>query len=294
MAIEIIQLAIPFAMFTLMFAMGLSLTTADFKRVLLFPKATVIGLLIQLILLPCIGFALAYIFALSPLIAVGLVLAAACPGGTMSNVVVHMGKGDTALSITLTATASTATLFTIPLWANAALKYFSGEAASIEMPVLQTAADLSVFTVLPVILGMLARAYNPRLARHESVISKLSVLLMCIIFIVAALADDGDTIDKAGAVVIPSIILVLTAALLGVLIPYLANSPLQDCATVGVELCLKNIMLALFIATHSLQAIEAAYASAVMMIIMVPVAIGVMLFYHLAQRLETRSQNTPA
>lgn len=294
MAIEIIQLIVPFAMFTLMFGMGLNLGVADFKRVLLFPRATVVGLVLQLVLLPGIGFAMAYMFDLSPLLAVGLVVAAACPGGTMSNVIVHLGKGDTALSITLTATATSATLFTLPLWADATLVNFGGDNASIEMPILKTAAELGVFTLLPVIIGMFARVYLPRMTRYEPAITALSILAMCLAFIVAGLADNGDTLAEAAQVVVPSIMLVVIAAFLGLFIPFLLGIPLRDCATVGVELCLKNIMLALFIATNSLQAIEAAYAGAVMMIVMLPVAVAVMIFYHIAQRRASRANRIPA
>ena len=88
---QLVQILVPITMFTLMFAMGLTLTLADFKRVIRMPKAIIVGLLINLVILPVVGLGLAYGFELSAMLAVGLVAVAACPGGTTSNVIVHMG-----------------------------------------------------------------------------------------------------------------------------------------------------------------------------------------------------------
>ena len=115
------------ALIIIMFGMGLSLTLTDFKRVLVYPKAMLIGLMNQLVLLPAIGFALILLFPVQPEIAIGLILLAACPGGPTSNLITHLAKGDTALSVSLTAVSSMVTVFTIPFIVNLGLILVMGK-----------------------------------------------------------------------------------------------------------------------------------------------------------------------
>ena len=280
----VVTTVVPFFMFTLMFGMGLSLTTSDFKRVLIFPKATLIGLFLQLMILPAIGFALAYIFELSAMLAVGLVAIAACPGGSTSNMVVHMGKGDTALSITLTATATAVTLFTLPVWISYTLAFFGGADSAVEMPILRTAAQLSLFTVVPVGLGMFMRKYSPILATKEAIISKVSTLAVIIAFLSAGFMEGERILGGAGLVVIPSLLFVLAAVVLGYTIPRLSGVSKKDSSTIAVETTLKNVLLSLFLATNSLNSMEAAYSTGVLMLVMMPVAAGVMVAFNHSNR----------
>ena len=96
-------LLLPLALITVLFGMGLSLTTADFKRVLMSPRAKLVGLACQLVLLPLIAFGVVFVVRLPGELAVGLMLLAACPGGPTSNLISHLSRGDTAFSVTLTA-----------------------------------------------------------------------------------------------------------------------------------------------------------------------------------------------
>ena len=280
----ILQVVVPITMFALMFGMGLTLTAADFKRVLIFPKSTIIGLSIQLLVMPGIGFALAYSFDLPTMIAVGMVAVAACPGGTLSNVVVHMGKVDTALSITLTAVATSATLFTLPLWVNYSLHFFGGGETAVDMPIIRTAAQLALFTVLPVLLGMLVRYLQWAFVTYEPIISKISTVSMIAAFIVAGLVDTDSTLSKAGVVLIPSVLLVLIAVFIGYGVPRCSGINNKDSVTIAVETCLKNILLSFFIATNTLKDMEVAYASAVVGIVMIPTAIGIMLLFRISRQ----------
>jgi bile acid:Na+ symporter, BASS family len=279
----LMQVVMPVAMFCLMFAMGLTLTTSDFKRILVLPKATLMGLLVQLLIVPSIGFFLAYLFQLPLMMAVGLVAVAACPGGTTSNVVVHVGKGDTALSITLTAAATMAALVTLPLWINYNLDFFGGDGVVVEMPILDTALQLGTFTILPVIIGMFARILRPHWLRFEPRVTKVSVVTMFTTMVVMGVLNDG-AIDRAGQLLLPTFILVGAAAVVGYIIPLLAGVSQKDSATIAVETCLKNILLSLFIATNTLQNVDAAIASAVAGLAIVPVAILVMILYNVSNR----------
>ena len=94
---------LPASLFVIMLGMGLSLTIDDFRRILMYPKATVIGLVNQLLMVPLVGFGLCHLFQLPTEFAIGMILLSACPGGVTSNLISHVARGDTALSISLTA-----------------------------------------------------------------------------------------------------------------------------------------------------------------------------------------------
>ena len=115
---------LPVALALVMFGLGLSLTVADFARVGRHPRAVVIALVIQLLVLPAVCFGLVLAFGLPPLLAVGLMLLAASPGGTTANLFSHLFRGDVALNITLTAVNSLIAVLTLPLITNLAIAYF--------------------------------------------------------------------------------------------------------------------------------------------------------------------------
>ncbi|MEZ4217867.1 MAG: hypothetical protein R3E88_15385 [Myxococcota bacterium] len=255
----ITEALVPAAMFALMVGMGLTLAPADFRRIAAYPRPTVVGTLLQLVAMPLAGIALAHLFALPPLLAVGLVIVAACPGGTMSNLVAHLGRADAALSVTLTATATAATLFTLPLWVRAV---HDAGGAPLDMPVLETAARLGAFTVLPVALGMLLRAVRPALARFERALSVGSAVV-----IVAGLAWESSS---AGDLPIaeslaPAAWLCALAFAMGWIVPLATGASAREAATVAIELCVKNTVLGLVLATSSFDAIDPAVPIAAFM-----------------------------
>ncbi len=278
-------LIIPITMFGVMFSMGLTLDKGDFKRVAVYPKASVIALVIQLLIMPLVGIALALAFGLSPMLAAGLVAVAACPGGTLSNVMVHLAKADTALSITLTAVASFVTLVTLPLWINYSLSLTGTSATNIDMPILRTAAQLGVFTVLPVSLGMIAVAYKPVLSKWEPKITQVSTAAMLISFVVLVMSDADKNLDGAASVVVPSILLLLSAIVIGYGLPRAFGVAKDRSATICIEITLKNILLAIFIATNSLKSLEASYTAVAMTGLMLPCAFLVVLAYRRSARL---------
>src|SRR5690606_15131194 len=134
------QLILPISLFVIMFGMGLSLTTTDFKRVAVYPKAVLVGVVGQMVLLPAVGFLIAAVLLDQPALAVGLVLLAACPGGTTSNLITHEARGDLALSVTLTAIVSVVTIMTIPLITGIAMRVFADVSTHVSLPVGQMMA----------------------------------------------------------------------------------------------------------------------------------------------------------
>ena len=175
---------LPLALFIIMLGMGLGLTLDDFKRVLVEPKAVILGLIAQLIMLPVVGLALATIFPLSPELAVGVMILAACPGGSTSNMVTYLVKGNVALSITLTAISSIITVFTIPLVVNLSMQNFMGEGVALQLPFLKTVIQIAVITLIPITIGMLLHRYTPKLAsKVEKGVKWLSLFFLGLIIV---------------------------------------------------------------------------------------------------------------
>src|SRR5262245_29367694 len=135
------MLAIPLV-FLFMVGLGLSLTIEDFKRLIQNPKDILVGLGGQIILLPAVGYLIAYFFRNSPVIAQGLVLLTAAPGGPISNSMVYVGRGRPEISVTLNAFSSALALITMPIIASYGLYLFSGESASISLPIPQTMVEI--------------------------------------------------------------------------------------------------------------------------------------------------------
>jgi BASS family bile acid:Na+ symporter len=106
---------ITYGLGVIMLGMGLTLTAQDFKRILIYPKWILLGVVLQYTVMPFAGLALATIFELPKMMAVGLILVASCPGGTASNVVAFIAKANIALSVSMTAISTLAAIFMTPL-----------------------------------------------------------------------------------------------------------------------------------------------------------------------------------
>jgi BASS family bile acid:Na+ symporter len=192
---------LPLALISIMFGMGMSLTTADFKRVVLSPRATILGLCCQLIGLPLLAFALIWLFRLPGDLAVGLMILAACPGGPTSNIITHLSRGDTALSVTLTAVSSVITVFTIPLIVGFSIGHFLNADEAIALPFLKTVAQLVVVTLFPIALGMWVNSARPAFSRRmASTVNVVSLLFLALVILAAVLRekDLGEQFLLAG------------------------------------------------------------------------------------------------
>ena len=241
---------LPLALFIIMLGMGLGLTINDFKRILIEPKAVIVGLAAQLLMLPIVGFLLASSFPLTPELAVGLVVLAACPGGPTSNLVTYLVQGNVALSITLTALSSLITVFTIPLVVNLAMRSFLGEATTLQLPFFSTVMQIAVITVIPVALGMTLRRYAPRFAATvEAGVKWLSLFFLTLI-ILGLLVKERDNVAgfflQVGWV---TLALNVVAMGLGFAIAKQAKLDSARAKAIAVEVGIQNGTLAIAIAS---------------------------------------------
>jgi len=260
---------LPLSLFIIMLGMGLSLVIDDFKQVALFPKAVLLGLTGQIILLPLIAFLLIQLLNVSPMIAVGVMLIAACPGGTSSNLISHLAKGDTALSISLTAISSLITTFTIPLLIGFSLKYFLAADQTIDLPVVKTMLTLVAITLLPVSIGMFIRAKFPAFAiRQENKVNIFSGLFLAFL-VIAILLRQSETLTGAfvaTGLVVASLNIISMA--LGFFSAHIFKLNIQQSTTIGIEIGMQNGTLAILIATTVLNQPELAIPAAIYSLIM--------------------------
>ncbi|MGA1621168.1 MAG: bile acid:sodium symporter family protein [Synechocystis sp.] len=260
---------LPLALFIIMLGMGLGLTLEDFKRVMTEPKAVVLGLIAQLLMLPMVGFLLASLLALSPELAVGVMILAACPGGSTSNLISYLVKGNIALSITLTAVSSVITIVTIPLVVNLSANYFVGENIALQLPVARTILQIAVITLIPIGIGMACHYKFPKLAMViEQKVKWLSLFFLGMIIVGILLKERENLASfflQVGGV---TVALNLLTMALGYGLALGAGLDLPERKSITVEVGIQNGTLAIAIATtllnNPMMAIPAAIYSLVM------------------------------
>jgi bile acid:Na+ symporter, BASS family len=266
----LIEYGLPAAIFFIMIGMGMTLVPKDFRAVIVAPRATFFGLFAQLLLLPVVAFLLADALSLSPALAVGLVVIAACPGGTTSNLFVYLGRGDLALSIILTVLASLITIVTLPLAVGFALERYADGSQVVALPVTKTVGALIVLILLPVMIGMTIKRYaNGFAVRMEKLVSAFGLLVLVGV-IVAILAQLGDRmlelLWKGG---LAAALLNIIGLAIGFAGSRLVGLSREQGFSVAVELGIKNSTLGLLVTLTLLSSSEMS----------VPVAVyGVMMF----------------
>ena len=167
----IVQILLPLILAFIMFSLGLGLRKDDFARVLQFPRAFAVGITNQLVLLPLIAFGLIKVFGFTTDMAVGIMILSFCPGGVTSNVLTKIAKGNTPLSISLTAVVSLTSILTVPLLVVLSVDYFMGVNAP-EVNIHRLGFTMFLITAVPVLLGMLLTATKPALVERIADIEK--------------------------------------------------------------------------------------------------------------------------
>lgn len=247
----------------IMLGMGLSLVADDFKLIFKQPKAILVGLTNQLIILPVIAFSLASLFPLQPEIAIGVMILAACPGGATSNLISHLAKADAALSVTLTAFSSFITILTIPFIVNFSLEQFLDQTNIIKLDILQTFLQILMIIIIPVSLGMLIRKKKESFALKMGKPVRIASALLLILVIVGIILKEKDNLassfKEAGAVIISLNIIVM---LVGYYSARLFKINTKRSLSIAIESGIQNGTLGITVAIVLLQNSSFAIVSA--------------------------------
>lgn len=243
---------LPIALGIIMLGLGLGLSLDDFKRVALYPKAIVIGLICQMVLLPVICFIIAVGLQLPPELAVGLMLLAASPGGPTANLYSHLAQGDVALNISLTAINSLLTLISLPFIVNFSLQYFLVSEQAIPMQ-FKKIIEVFLIVLIPVILGMLVKAKKPEISdRMDKPVRILSALFLALIIISAIIKEKANVIIYFQEVGLAAFLFNILSMMAGYFIPQLFSVNKKQAISIGMEIGIHNGTLAIYIALNVL------------------------------------------
>jgi bile acid:Na+ symporter, BASS family len=239
---------LPVALAVIMVSLGTSLIVDDFRRVAIYPKGVAIGLANLVVLSPLLAFAVAGAYGLEPDLAVGLVLLGASPGGTLANLLTHLARGDTALSITMTATSSVAAVITVPLFLKLAIDHFGASGFDANVSVIGVVVRVLLITVLPLSLGMWLRARRPqRVAAFGGALRKGAIALFLAVVVGVIIAEQDRVLDNLGAVAAAAITLNVTAMASSFTIARLARLDNRQATAIAMELGIHNATLAIAI-----------------------------------------------
>lgn len=244
------DVVLPVALAFIMFALGLGLTVGDFARVAKQWRDFAIGALSQVVLLPLVAFALVSLWPLPPELALGVMIVAAAPGGVTSNILTAFGRGDVALSISLTATISLLSVVTLPLVVAFSAAWLLGDEAVAGVSVAGAAVGVFVIVTVPVLLGLATRRFAARFAaRFEPQARRISALLFVLVLAAAIYQERDDVVDyfaRAGLVTLALNLAMMALAFL--LAAAFASGPRQRIA-IAIECGLQNGTLAIAVAT---------------------------------------------
>ena len=247
---EIAKTIAPVCLAVIMFGLGLGLTLADFKRLIIIPRDFIIGFLGQVIILPIIAFILIHIISISPEIALGVMVIAAAPGGVTSNILTKFANGDVALSVTLTAVVSLLSVITVPLFVYNSAEFLGIEITK-EISMLIIALKMFYIVTIPVIFGMIVRSLMTNFIVSKTLlVQRLSVILFLVVFI-SIWVEEWDRIvsfiTRAGLV---AFILNITMIFIGYFMAKFLASGLGQRKCISLECGLQNGTLAVFVATQ--------------------------------------------
>jgi BASS family bile acid:Na+ symporter len=233
-----------------MVSLGLSLTLDDFRRVFVFPRGVLIGLANLLVISPLLAFGVAEGWGLSAVLAVGLVLLGASPGGTTANFFTHLARGDVALSVSMTALSSLAAVVTVPLFLGLAIEFFDARGLGEDVEMLSVVARVFLITLVPLSIGMAFRARRPeRVQELQPRVQRIALVAFALV-VVGALIAEFDTLrdnflDVAGA----TLTLNVLAMSISFTIARLSRLADRQATAIAMELGVHNGTLAIAVAT---------------------------------------------
>lgn len=244
----VLTIFLPLALGIIMLGLGLALTLKDFHNVLKAPKAVLVALLCQTIILPLACLCLVYLFKLEPALAVGMMLLAASPGGTSANLYSHLADGDVALNISLTAVNSALSIITLPLIVNWSLAHFFLEGQTIP---LQFSKVLQVFIIVlgPVIIGMWVRNRYPAFAEKMANPVKMLSLIFLLLVVLVALVQEWETLRIWAPIIgLAALAFNLVSLAVGYFVPKAFGINDRQATAIGMEIGIHNGTLAIAIA----------------------------------------------
>ncbi|MEU7632134.1 bile acid:sodium symporter family protein [Nocardia sp. NPDC049220] len=285
MGSTVFAVCLPLALAVVMFGLGLTLTMEDFARVLRFPKAAVIALVCQMVVLPAICLGLTYLFGLDGALAVGMMLLAASPGGPSANLFSHIAGGNVALNITLTAINSVLAVFTMPLIVALSTALFLDDAGSLGLRP-DKFAQVFAIVLAPVAIGMwVHRRFTSWAQRRRGTVKILSVVMLALV-VAAAVGKNVDTLtENIGRLAAICLLFAIVSLTIGYFAPRVFGVPADQAIASAMEIGVHNGAIAIAIAASVLRDDTMAVPGAVYGVLMnIPAAIAAFLLVRRARQ----------
>jgi bile acid:Na+ symporter, BASS family len=226
-----------------MLGMGVTLTVDDFRAVARRPRAIALGFAAQYTVMPLLGWGVATMLGLPPPFAVGLILVACCPGGTASNIVTYLARGDVALSVVMTLCSTLAAVVMTPLLTQLlAGALVDVDAAGLLLSTLQV-------VLAPVLLGVLLNRYAPRLVARTSAVAPLVSVVGVTLIVASIIGQNAPAIrEHAGRLLFAVFLLHAGGFGLGYAAARLFRFDTSVCRTVSIEVGMQNSGLGVVLA----------------------------------------------
>jgi BASS family bile acid:Na+ symporter len=251
------------ALALVMFGLGLSLTVADFRRLLQHPKAVAVALVLQVVLLPAACYGIIVGLGLSPVYAVGLMLLAASPGGVSANLFSHLFGGNVAMNISLTAINTVLSIATLPLIANWSIQHFARTGQVVPLQ-LGKVAEVIAVVLVPVVLGMAVAARRPAFSARMERPFKIFSALVLAAFALIAIGKEWQALRESFASIGPAVVLFnLVSLLAGYYVSRGAGLDQPLASAIAFEIGIHNSTLSLYIALSVLGNFQLALPSAI-------------------------------
>lgn len=271
----ITQVFLPLSLAFIMFSVGLELVIEDFRRVAVRPRDFVVGAISQMILLPLVAFGLLSIWSIEPALAVGVMIIAACPGGVTSNLMTYLARGDTALSVSLTAIISLMAVVTLPLIVSFSIFHFMDAASAPEISIGKTVLGVFAITTVPVVIGMTVKRLAPVFAAKFEKTARIIASVLFVIIIVGAIAAERNNVVEyfiqAGPV---TLTLNLVMMALAMFIAKMMGLGTPQKTAITLECGLQNGTLAIFVAVTLIGSETMMVPGAIYSLLMFPTAIA--------------------
>ena len=260
-------IGLPIALGIIMFGLGLSLTVDDFRRVRQHPRAVVVALACQLILLPVICFGLVVLLDLPALLGIGMMLLAASPGGTTANLFSHLFRGDVALNVTLTAVNSIIAIFTLPIITSLAISYYDRQ-DDVTLPFIEV-VKVFVIVLAPVAIGMFVRSRHPDFAERMEKPVRIGSAIILAVLVAGIMLDQKDNLaDYLVDAGLAAGLFCAMSLVVGYVVPKALGIVESQAIASSMEIGVHNGTLAIFIAVEVLDSTEISIPAAVYSLIM--------------------------
>lgn len=245
-----------------MLGIGTGLRLENFTAIFRHPRSILVGLGGQMLFLPALAFFIAAIFPIDPVYKVGLIILAACPGGTASNLITYLLNARVALSVSLTSVNSILILLSVPFFVGLGQDAFMSQYQPIELPFYSTVGEIALSVLLPVAIGVALNHFFPeKMEKIQKSLKFVMTAVLLVVFLGVFIASEGGdsvSIFTQPILFLAALFLNIGAFFGGVFIAEYFGQDSKGKVTIGIEVGLQNSALAIFVASSLLGSNEMA------------------------------------